>query len=169
MSNIARRATLALTAAICLSAASAAAQPSANSVEGVWKVTSAVATGANPVTNTSPQPSLYIFARGHYANVADNGRAARTAVTFADPAKPTDAEKLAKYDEWAPIGAQAGTYEVKGSTLIRHPIVAKNVGALTPPDQSSEITVTGDTLVITTKSPPGQPAREQRLTLTRVR
>ena len=136
-------------------------------LEGVWKVTDVVVTGANPITNPKPQASVYIFTHGHYSQVADTSREPRTSVTFKDPASPTDAEKLAKYQEWAPFGAQAGTYELKGATLIRHPIVAKNVAALTPPGES-EIKITGDTLVMVSKAPAGQPAREQRLTLTRV-
>jgi hypothetical protein len=168
MSEFMGRAALALAAAICLGASSAAAQ-SAASIEGVWKTTSVVVTGENPFTVSSPQPSLYIFARGHYSNVSDTSRTPRTAVSFKDPANPTDAERLLKYAEWGPLAAQAGTYEVKGGTLIRHPIVAKNVAALSPADQSSEIKLTGDTLVITTKSSAGQPAREQSVTLTRVR
>lgn len=143
----------------------------APSIEGVWRVTKVTATGANPMTIESPQPSLYIFARGHYSNVTDTSRTPRTgAPAFKDPAHPSDAEKLAKYDEWAPIAAQAGSYEVKGSTLVRHPIVAKNVGALAPGGTTDvEIKVTGNTLVMIAKSPAGAPAREQRVTLTRVK
>jgi hypothetical protein len=168
MSNFMKGAALALTAAACLAASSAAAQ-SAAAIEGVWKTTKVEVTGANPITIDNPAPSLYIFARGHYSNVADTSRTPRVAVTFKDPANPTDAEKLMKYAEWGPFAAQAGTYEVKGGMLIRHPIVAKNVGALTPADQSSEIKLAGNTLVISTKSPAGQPAREQHVTLTRVK
>ena len=164
-----RCAALALTAAVCLAASPATAQ-SASSIEGVWKVSRVEVTGANPLVVTDPRPSLYIFARGHYANVNETGNGPRTAApAAADPANPTDAEKLAKYQEWAPFAAQAGTYEVKGSTLVRHPMVAKNVAALTPADQPAEFKLSGNTLVITSKSPAGQPARVQHLTLTRVR
>jgi hypothetical protein len=171
MKALTHGAALALTAALCLAAASpTAAQSGASAIDGVWKVTHVQVTGTNPLTVTDPRPSLYIFARGHYSNVSETSTGPRTAVpAFKDPANPTEAERLAKYQEWAPFAAQAGTYEVKGSTLIRHPLVAKNVAALTPADQPSEFKLTGNTLVITSKSPPGQPAREQRLTLTRVR
>ena len=141
----------------------------APSIEGVWKITNVTATGANPMTNASPQTSLYIFSHGHYSIVADNGPAPRTAASVKDPANPTDAEKVAKYQEWAPVTAQAGTYELKGATLIRLPTVAKNVVAIGPGGQAeSEIKLTGETLVMISKSPAGQPARELRLTLTRV-
>jgi hypothetical protein len=142
----------------------------APSIEGVWKITNLTATGANPTTNPSPQASVYIFSHGHYSVVADSGPAPRTAASVKDPANPTDAEKLAKYQEWAAVTAQAGTYEVKGAILTRLPTVAKNVSVIGPAGKAeSEIKLTGDTLLMISKAPAGQPAREQRLTLTRVK
>jgi hypothetical protein len=141
----------------------------APSIEGVWRLTDVTAIGANPMAIPSPQPSLYIFSHGHYVYVADTSRTPRTAVSAKDPASPTDAEKVAKYQEWGPVVAQGGTYEVKGATLIRQPTVAKNVAAIGPEGRAeAEIRLTETTLVMISKSPPGQPAREQRLTLTRV-
>jgi hypothetical protein len=141
----------------------------APSIEGVWKVTDVTVTGANPMANPSPQASLYIFSHGHYVYVADTSRTPRTTASVKDPANPTDAEKVAKYQEWSPVVAQGGTYVVKGATLIRQPTVAKNVAAIGPEGKAeSEIKLTGNTLVMISKSPAGQPAREQRLTLTRV-
>ena len=161
-----------LALAVCALAApqAALAAGKAASIDGVWKITSVTVTGANPMSNASPEASLYIFSHGHYVYVADTSRTPRTAASPAkDPANPTDAEKLAKYQEWGPVIAQAGTYEVKGATLIRLPTVAKNVSVIGPAGRAeSEIKLTGDTLVMITKSPAGQPAREQRLTLTRV-
>jgi hypothetical protein len=158
-------------AVVSLAAPQAAlAAGKAPSIEGVWKITNVTATGANPMTNPSPQPSLYIFSHGHYAVVADSSRTPRTSATMKDQANPTDAEKLAKYQEWAPLTAQAGTYEIKGATLTRLPTVAKNVSVIGPEGKSeSEIKLAGNTLVMISKAPAGQPAREQRLTLTRVK
>ena len=151
-------------------AAAAGAKGKAASIEGVWKVTNVVITGANPVTIPHPQESLYIFSRGHYANVQVTGDKPRTASpAFKDPAKPTDAEKLARYDEWAPFGAQAGTYAVKGAKLTRTPIVAKAVVAVTAGAYDSDMKLTGDTLVLTTHAAAGQPARDQTLTFARVK
>ena len=142
----------------------------APSIEGVWKITDMTATGANPMTNPSPQASLYIFSHGHYVYVADTSAAPRTAASVKDPANPTDAEKVAKFQEWGPVIAQGGTYEVKGATLTRQATVAKNLAAIGPAGKAeSEFKLTGDTLVLISKSPAGQPAREQRLTLTRVK
>jgi hypothetical protein len=148
---------------------SALAAGKAASIEGVWKVTDVKVTGANPTANASPGASVYIFSHGHYSYVADTSSTARTAVSVKDPANPTDAEKLAKYQEWGPVAAQGGTYELKGSTLVRQASVAKNVAAIgSTAKTESEIKLTGNTLVMVTKSPAGQPAREQRLTLSRV-
>ena len=37
------------------------------SIEGVWKVSEIVVTGAGASTVSSPQPGLFIFTRGHYS------------------------------------------------------------------------------------------------------
>ena len=86
-----------------------------------------------------------------------------------DPAKLTDAEKIARFEQWNPFTAQSGTYEIAGTTLTRRPVVAKNVAVMTTnPPIVAEFTLDGDTLVLNTKSAAGQPASETRTTLTRV-
>lgn len=151
-------------------AVAAEAKGKAMSIDGVWKVTHVVITGANPLTVDKPLENLTIFSHGHYANVGNQGDKPRTASPpLKEPGKPTDAEKLARYEEWAPIGAQAGTFELKGNKLTRTPIVAKNVIAVTTGAYTSDVKLTGDTLVVVTKAPAGQPAREQTVTLTRVK
>src|SRR5215469_4593283 len=78
----------------------------AKSFEGVWKVTRVVKTGANASTDTHPQPSLTIFYRGYYSVIRDNSSEPRKQSPEAkDPTKLTAAEKIAKYDEWAPFTA----------------------------------------------------------------
>jgi hypothetical protein len=158
-------------AVVSLAAPQAAvAAGKAPSIEGVWTSTNVVVTGANAMTNTSPQPSLYIFSHGHYVYVADTSPTPRTAAPVKDSASPTDAEKVAKFQEWSPVIAQGGTYQVKGKTLIRQAIVAKNVAAIGTGGRSeSEIKLTGDTLLMINRSAAGQPVREQRVTLTRVK
>lgn len=140
-------------------------------LEGVWKVTRIVTTGANAATNAAPQPSLVIFAGGHYSYLSVNSNAPRPDVAAPkDPNKLTDAEKIARYDMWNPFTAQSGTYATKGSTLTRRPLVAKNVNVMTTnPPIVQEFTLQGNTLVLVTKSAAGQPASETRTTLTRVR
>jgi len=106
-------------------------------VEGVWKVTEVVppASSANekPTSITSPQPGLLIFTKGYYSSLAVTGNQPRTAAADAkDPNNLTDAEKIARYEQWAPFIANAGTYELKGSTLTMHAMVAKNPDVMSP-------------------------------------
>ena len=48
-----------------------------------------------------------------------------------------------------------GAYEVKGSTLMTKPIVAKNPSVMTGPGQQSELRFEGTTVVHLTSSNPG--------------
>jgi len=105
-------------------------------VEGVWKLAEVVmppkdaAEKTTPITD--PQPGLIIFTKGYYSSMAVRARQPRAAVAAAkDPANLTDAEKIARYEQWSPFTANSGTYEVKGSTLQMHPIVAKSVDVMT--------------------------------------
>ena len=85
-----------------------------------------------------------------------------------DPEKLTDAEKLARYDEWAPYAASAGTYEVKGDTLITHNVVAKMVPHGMTLTEQATIKFEGDTFVA-----PGpsrvEPNSDRQTTYTRLR
>jgi hypothetical protein len=144
-------------------------KPSNSSIQGAWKLTEVVRTGANPITNKSPQPSLYLFTARHFSIMSDNGTEPRKARTPAkDSAQLTQADKLAAFAEWDLVTANAGTYEIKGTTLTRRPLIAKNVTVMTNPPTVGEFQVSGNTLVLTNKSAAGQPASETRLTLTRV-
>jgi hypothetical protein len=145
-------------------------EEAAPSIEGVWRITEVVTTGANAATNASPQPSLWIFARGHYSQMVINGTQPRPSYAPAkEPGKLTDAEKIARFEQWNLIAANSGTYEINGTTLTRRPIVAKNVTVMTTdPPLVAEFVLDGNTLVLMTKSAAGQPASETRTTLTRV-
>jgi hypothetical protein len=150
----------------------ASAQANAGSpLDGVWKITQVVTTGANAATVANPQPGLVIFSHGHYSWVSVNGTTPRTASPAPkDPAKPTDADKLARYGEWNPFTANSGTYATTGSTLTRNILVAKNVGVMSAKTPTvAQFTIEGDTLWIITKSAAGQPVSETRTKLTRVR
>ena len=105
-------------------------------LEGVWKVAEVVLPASNAnekgTSITSPQPGLLIFTRGYYSSIAVRGDQPRAAVAAAkDPRNLTDAEKIARYEQWDPFIANAGTYEVKGTTLTMHAMVAKNVDVMT--------------------------------------
>lgn len=130
-----------LVASMLLVSLVAASNPAAQGqtkspVEGVWRVAEVVVpdggAGEKGTTITSPQPGLVIFTRGHYSQVVVREREPRAAVAPAkDPQKLTDAEKLARYEQWRPFTANAGTYEVKEATLLIRPMVAKNVDVMT--------------------------------------
>jgi hypothetical protein len=103
------------------------AKPSAAStIQGVWKTTSVVTTGANPTTDSDIPGSIVIYTRNHFSIVEmNNGRQQPAPAPPKDPAKLTDAEKLARYEDWLPVTANSGTYEIKGTTLTRRQLVAK--------------------------------------------
>src|SRR5437867_12203743 len=70
----------------------------AASVQGVWRIAEiAVTGGPNAETVTQPQPGFFMFTGNHYSTVRINGSGPRPKFTFKDPAKPTDAEKLAAF------------------------------------------------------------------------
>lgn len=151
-------------------AAFAAGSPAAKSFEGVWRITKVVRTGANAGTDSHPQPGLEIIDRGYFSIVRDNSSEPRAASPApADPTRLTDAEKLARYDEWAPFSASAGAYEVRGNTIVTHNIVAKQVRGVGMTEEATFKFEGPDTFVATAKSPPGAPVGERQTTYTRVR
>jgi hypothetical protein len=141
------------------------------SLEGVWKVSEIVTTGANAATNRNPQPSVVIFARGYYSYMSVNGTQPRPKFGPAkDPAKLTDAEKIARFEQWNPFTANSGTFELKGTTLSRRSLVAKNEAVMTTnPPIVTEVQMEGNDLWLIARSAPGQPASETRTRLTRLK
>ncbi len=143
-------------------------------IEGVWKVTEIVVTGADASTISNPQPSLFIFARSHYSMMYVSDNRPR-AVYKAE--NPTRDEKLAAFDSFI---ANTGTYEVAGSTLTIHPIVARNPNYMAGGFDKYQFRLEGNTLSLTEKStdlnarvgqrivPSTAPASETRLKLVRV-
>jgi len=141
------------------------AGPTAESIEGVWKVTKVVQAG---VVNTNPQPGLLIFTRGHYSSTRVTASEARKqSPAPKDPAHLTDADKIAYYNEWAGYAASAGTYEVKGNTIINHNILAKMVRGMTLTEEATIISFDGNSFTATPKS--GNPNSDRQTTYTRVR
>jgi hypothetical protein len=146
-------------------------RPSQGAVEGVWQGTTIVTTGANATTNPKRLPNIQIYTRGHYAFVAQDAgtprppRQAPPAVKT--PGKPTDAEKIALADYWAPVGAAAGSYDLSGNMLTQHPIISIG-GVLTDATFESKLEDGGKTWIHIVKSAPGQPVSETRRTLTRL-
>jgi hypothetical protein len=141
------------------------AGPTTASLEGVWKVTKVVQGG---VVNTNPQPGLLIFTRGYYsATRVTASEARKQSPVPKDPAHLTDAEKIAFYNEWVGYAASAGTYEVKGNTLINYNILAKMVRGMTLTEEAAIAEFDGNSFVARPK--PGNPNSDRQTTYTRVR
>ncbi|SRR6266545_2637689 len=125
----------ALSILFCVLSASAAFGQTKSPVAGVWRIAETVMPGRNPaakgVTPTNPQPGLLIFTKGYYSGMGTGGQPRAVVAPAKDPRNLTDAEKIARYEQWKPFVANAGTYEINGSMLIMRPIVAKNVEVMT--------------------------------------
>jgi hypothetical protein len=158
---------LIIPAALAIPVGAALAQEplTAKSLEGVWKVTRVVQAG---VANTNPQPGLLIFTRGYYSTTRVTANdARRQSPAPKDPAHLTDAEKIAFYNEWVGYAASAGTYEVKGDTIINHNILAKMVRGMTITEEAMIEKFDGNSFVARPK--PGNPNSDRQTTYTRVR
>ena len=122
----------ALTIGFCLLAASASFAQTKTPFEGVWRISEEILPGTNTATTIDPQSSLIIFTRGYYTEVfVMRGQPRAPGPPPKDPQNLTDAEKIARYEQWRPFAANSGTYEIKDSTLTRRVIVAKNVNLMT--------------------------------------
>jgi hypothetical protein len=138
------------------------AKPSgAPSIVGAWRTTSVVATGANPSSNLKVPASVVIYTRNHYSIVEMNNP--RQLPAPAPPkvaGKLTDAEKVARYEDWLAVTANSGTYEIKGTTLTRRPLVNKAsppAGAKTYEEAVRELKFEGNnTMVQIVTSPDGK-------------
>lgn len=123
----------ALALVFCVLTSSAAFAQTKSPVEGVWKVAEVVLPGGNPAakdtptTNSSAQPGLLIFTKGYYSAMGTEGQKRAAVEPAKDPKNLTDAEKIARYEQWKRFIANAGTYEINGSMLSMHATVAKNV------------------------------------------
>ena len=140
----------------------------ASLIVGVWRGTSTVVTGTGARANPNRHPNVFVYTKNHYAFLAQDGeppKPIRQAVAPPkDPNNLTEAEKLARYELWEPLGAQAGTYEVTGNTVVDRSILEKNV-----PPRSRTYTLEfkgNDTMVQTVKSADGK--SETRRTYTRL-
>jgi hypothetical protein len=152
-------------------------------IEGVWKQTSVVDTAVNASKPNTPQPNMYIYTNGYYSILTQDGGAVPTPTrpVLAPPKDPnnlTDAEKLARYEHWSPGVAQAGRYEVKGSTLFQYALIAKSQSAdiiersktgtlgTAPPNSELVFSNGNNTMVRIVKSADGK--SETRRTYTRL-
>ena len=148
----------------------ASSAPPDRGIEGVWRIAEVTVAGAAtaPVTNEDPWPSLVIFTRKYFSFLSIDGTEPRP--THRAPAvrgKPTDAEKLAMYEQWNLFTANAGTYDINGSVLGLRPIVGKMENAMGY-RITHEFKLDGDTLWMITKPFPGGPPGETRRRLVRL-
>jgi hypothetical protein len=129
-------------------------QQATEGLEGAWRVTEITTSGPAARTLTSPQPGLLLFTGRHYSY---------TLVTGDEPRPDLGGGLVSATDLltiWNPFTANAGTYEVSGSRMVRRPIVAKSPDAMAP-GAFNEYTfvLTADTLWITTAGTETGPAR----------
>ena len=162
--------TLLVLCATVVSAQSSKKKP----IEGAWKVTEIVVSGANASNVANPQPGLIIFARKHYSVMWVPGNQPRS---LFKGESPTDEEKIAAYDSFV---ANSGTYEVTGATLTLHPMVARSPNFMAGGVSKSQLRIEGTTLWLTQKNtdlslrtgngvaPSSGPVSETRLKLSRV-
>ncbi len=132
-------------------------------LEGAWKgVQSSFTSPDTNWTNTSPQPSLFLFTRHHYSEMFARGPRA----LFKERFRPTDAERLAAYNSFI---ANCGTYLMIDSTITTSPIVARNPNFMAGEWFHTFVyRVQSDSLWLTLTSPAWAPEAELRLTLVRL-
>jgi hypothetical protein len=151
-----------LSVVVAIAFLSAQSKPS---IQGVWRVQERVITGANPSSNTTPQPGIYIYTARHYSVVQIPGTSPRPKVTPAkNPTQPTEAEKIAIFPQWQQFNASSGTYEIKGTTLTTKPMVAKNESVMAGPGMRYEFKLDGNTLWLTSKFEDGKTTTQIKLT-----
>jgi hypothetical protein len=121
--------------------------------------------GANPSSDMNPPANVIIYTKRHYSMMVLNTLRGPAPAPAKVANKLTDAEKIARYDDWLPITANSGTYEIKGTTLIRRPILAKGspaTGTITA-DAVRELKFEGNnTMVQIVKSADGKTETARR-------
>ncbi len=147
---------------------------SKSSLQGAWKIVEVTYIDQDTSTNTNPQPSLIMFGKDHYSVLNIAGEKPRA---LFKGEQPTTEEKVSVYDSFF---ANAGTYEVNGSTLTTHPSVAKNPNFMAGGSAKFQYNIKGNTLWMTSRGgdflflidgklrPLSGPSSETRLKLSRV-
>jgi hypothetical protein len=126
----------------------------AQALEGAWRVTELVTTEPRGRTLSSPQPGLLLFTGRYYSYM----------LVTSDEPRPDLPTGVASVEDmlnaWNPFTANAGTFEISGSTMTRHPIVAKNPAAMAPGAFNEyRLRVRADTLWVTSVGTETGPAR----------
>jgi hypothetical protein len=124
---------------------------SQSTIQGVWRVTEVTTTGPNASTNSSPQPSLYIFTPKHYSLIRVNGTTARPHLPVDQEQAATAAQLLAVFGNDA-LTAQSGTYEVADGKLTTRALVARGTAPMASAAfTTSSYKLDGKTLTITSE------------------
>lgn len=110
---------------------------------GVWRL--AEIREGNGTAANDPA-SLFIFTDRHYSMMRVTGPQPRA--LFA-ATQPTDAEKIRGFDTFI---ANAGSYEVSGTTVMTHPVVSKHPNFMGGGRDQFEMRAAGDTLWLTSSS-----------------
>jgi hypothetical protein len=106
-----------------------AAQPTRDSIQGVWRVMEATITGPGARTIAfAERPNMTIITARHYSRVEVQADGPRP--VLADVAKASADELRAV---WGPFVGEAGTYEViPGGFITMRPIASKNPAVMGP-------------------------------------
>ena len=145
MKQIVRTATVAAFALFVIGAVAVAVSGQSpagdNPLMGAWRVTEF--SDANG-TIASPQPGIYIFTRQHYSFAPIQGT--RPLPQYLSNDKATDADKIAVFDA---MYLNSGTYTVTGTRLATKAMMAKSAFAIGGAGNQYDLTVAGNTLVLT--------------------
>ncbi len=124
------------------------------SLEGAWQRTEVMISGGpNEGTNTDPTLHLLLFTGGHYSRILNF--AARPD-PLPEGESATDERILASY---ASFRANSGTYDVSGSRLMLHFMLALNPNAVGNTTEA-EYRIDGDKLIFTTTNDEGVVTRD---------
>ena len=124
-----KRLLFAALAVALLASQETAAQPTRESVQGVWRVVEATTTGPGARTIAfAERPNLTIITARHYSRVEVQADGPRP--ILADVAKASADELRAV---WGPFVSEAGTYELTpGRFITMRPIASKNPAVMGP-------------------------------------
>ncbi len=120
------------------------------SLEGAWQRTEVMISGSdNEGTTSDPEMGLILFTEGHYStmlNLSD-----RSGFPEGPGPLENDEQRVAAFRSFF---ANAGSYEVAGSKLMLHFMLARNPRVASGTTES-EYRVEGDKLMITTTNAQG--------------
>ncbi len=126
------------------------------SLEGAWQLQETMVSGGDDDnTNTDPNLHLLLFSGGHYSRILNFGDRPETpeAGAIFGPGESAETDEL-RLAALARIRANAGTYEVSGSTVTFHFMLALNPGAVGNAAEF-EYRIEGDKLMLTATNDEG--------------